>query len=452
MAINRYTTSFRERNDILDQITPNWVVQREVQTPAGDWKPASWLPVQFTKTNVSAGTDAFVISAGKVLAFDSENRLVPAGMKAQLKATSNALVYTATDVAYKVTNLVTGELVTAAVAYTNVQVAQALVERGLVLAQDVLDTAGGAVPPTTTTHANIVINLFISPPCGVAHYDFYKYSGRPEDGDQDFTNYSKQHAIQFLTEVQAQVPQLTAGSTASDAFATATLNSGGTATAAAGDQVLPGEYWNATNLAALTKYSVMGITASSPVVALGLDPSGGGDQFRVARNTDRTPFTCDDDTVLVKEKTSPELIKKAGDWYLDSELGVLFVHSTTWATAVAATDTWTFTYNYYSTTAATAHRHVHFDGPARPGVRVTFDSQSNFVMDDGSAAEEDIVGRVLRVDRQAQGLLKHVKTGFKGSTAATAQMPGSATKGYTDLITLSEETVADQVVIVNVRI
>lgn len=453
MTVKRFQSNFRERTDVIDQITPKVVVQRDISAPAGKWKPAAWLPVQFVKNNIQVGEAAHVISSGKVVALDSESRVVPAGMRLLLQGGAGALVYTATDAEWGVIDLVTGETVTGAQSYSSVEVAEALIERGLVLEQDAID-AGGTVPPTLQAHADFITDLFISPPVGFAAYDMYVWSGLPEDGDQVYTNLSYQASVQFLTEGQLQLPQLVAGAQAGEAVVVATVNGGGSATAADGEQVSPTEYWDATNLAALTRYDALGVTTASSVMALGLDPDGGapGSQYRVARNTDRTPFTCDTAGVLVRERKSPGDISREGDWYLDAELGVLILHSDTWATGVAGTATWTFTYSYYDTAPASAHRHVHFDGPALPGRRVTFDEQSNFVMDDGTGAEEDILGRTLRVDVQGNSLLSSVKTGFGTSTNATFKMPGSATKGFTDLITLSGEVVADQVVILNVRI
>ena len=57
--------------------------------------------------------------------------------------------------------------------------------------------------------------------------------------------------------------------------------------------------------------------------------------------------------------------------------------------------------------------------------------------------------------QRPRGLLERVKTGFKGEEFdASAKMPGSATKGFSDMIILSGEvqTVADQIVVVNVKI
>jgi hypothetical protein len=453
MAVNRFSSNFKERNDIFSSITPPIVINREISAPAGEWKPAAWLPIQFTKSNIAVGTDAFVISTGKVVSLDREGRVVPAGLREKLQGGAASLVYTQTDVDYGVVDLVTGERLTGTQSYSSVDVAEAIIERGLVPQQEVIDNSG-TVPPTLQAHADIIIDLFIQAPIGIAAYDMYVWSGRPEDEDQYFTNYSKQHLVQFLTEGQLKMPHFVAGTEAADSWAVATVDGGGTETAADGDMVDAGEYWNATNLAALTRYAELGITTSSPVVAIGLDPDGDGTQYRVAKNTTRTPVGVDTDGVLVRERSDPSLINQEGDWWLDDELGVLFLHSSTWATGVADTATWVFSYNYYDTAATTGHRYTHFDGPASPTIRVTFDSESNFVAAvEGTTAERDIIGRVLEIQRFPKGeMLAAVKTGFPGLSSSTSKMPGSATAGYPDYITLSPEVVADQIVIVHFRI
>ena len=60
MAIKRFSGSFRTRDDVFDNITPNNMVQPKVSHPAGEWKPAAWLPV---KWKGEASKDYFVISS-----------------------------------------------------------------------------------------------------------------------------------------------------------------------------------------------------------------------------------------------------------------------------------------------------------------------------------------------------------------------------------------------------
>ena len=451
MAIKRHSTNFNLREDIFDSITPNNVVQEEIRAPAGEWKPAAWLPVQYTSTSASAGTDAYVISSGKVVAFDTQNRVVPAGLRTQLGGNALAgsfagtvLTYTATDVSWGVVDLTTGVRLTAAVSYTGEQLCDALIERGLVREADAT-AAGATVPVAADADCAFVIDLFISRPVGVAAYDVHVWGGLAEDGDQMFTNYTKQHLIMFLTELQMQVPQRVAGATTTDAFDAATL-AGGTAFAA-GSAIAAGEYWSNANLIQLARYT----GAASGAVAIGLA------QANVAKETDRTLLTCDRTGVLVRQRKTAADIAKEGDYFLDHTVGVLVLSDATWATLVAlgAVNT-TFSYSFYTDTGvAAAHKHIHFDGPCRPGDFVVSDSESNFTVATPAqvAASGEIVGRVLNIQSQPIPLLNEVKTAWQLSgMSAASQMPGSATKGFTDLITLSGETVADSVIVVNVRV
>jgi hypothetical protein len=460
MAVKRFSKNFNERTDVFDQITPHNKLQGDIRSPHGEWKPSAWLPVQFTKSNRDAGTDAFVISSGKLVAQDVEGRICPVGLRLQLSDGGAGLTYTQTDVDWGVYDLTTGDRVSAAVSYTPLQVAQALIARGLVSEQDFVD-AGGTLPVDASAKATTVAELFISEAVGIIAYDIHVWSGRPEDGDQWFLNYSKQHLVQFLTEVQMVVPQRVEGSQAADGFDAATLDAAGSVTfASPGDtQVRAGEYWDATNLASITRYSILGITATSSVVAIGLDPRGDGSQARIAKDTDRTPIACDRAGVIVREKARPDQVVREGDWYIDYELGVLFLHTDTWSTLVGLGAVATnVSYSFYDDGAAATHQFVHFDGWDRPGAFLTYDEESNFRPFTASEKVAGIdplkvVGRLEYVDAQPKQLLDQVKTAFTSSgMSATAQMPGSATKGFTDAITLSAETVADRLAVILVRI
>jgi len=62
------------------------------------------------------------------------------------------------------------------------------------------------------------------------------------------------------------------------------------------------------------------------------------------------------------------------------------------------------------------------------------------------------LGRVMEIIREPKGLLDRVETAFKGSSfSASAKMPGTATKGFSDMITLSSEVVADEIATLIVR-
>jgi hypothetical protein len=194
----------------------------------------------------------------------------------------------------------------------------------------------------------------------------------------------------------------------------------------------------------------MGVTASSPIAALALA------QDEVAKNTSRTPISCDVDGVLERQKFSIADVKREGDWFLDEFPGIIIVHEDTVATLVAGSTVATFTYNYYAapsagTDVASAHRYAHFDGTCRPGDLVSCDKQSNFcVRNSGSDIFKNTItlGRVLYEISEPRGMLNKVKTAWnRAEMGATARMPGTATGGYTDAITLSSEVIADRQVV-----
>jgi hypothetical protein len=459
MAVERLSTRFRVRNDVWDSITPNNIRQRDISSPNGEWKPAPWLPIQWTQSNRDAGTDAFVISSGKVVAQDSLGYLVPAGLRGTFLGDpvapavgDIALTYTSTDADYGVIDLVSGQRYATAgtTNYTVLQVAEALVELGFV-DPAVAGGPGAGTAPTTIAHAVAINGDFISKAVGIAAYDFYVWSGRPEDGDQYFTNYSKQHLVQFLTEAQMIVPARVAGSTGADAVV---FDTGANALVAGAqaDGVSPaaGEVWDAAAAASLSRYTGV-VDAADPLVAVQLANRA------LAVITDRTPMVADTTGVLTRKRSSISAISQEGDYWLDAEIGLLFLHSDTQATLDAATATVTFTYQYYSDAlaGASAHRYVHFDGIAKCGGELGFDAQSNFVMA-GSAADisqSEVVGRLHYADIEPKDLLDTVKTAFNLSNMpAGGKMPGSATKGFSDRITLSQEPVADRSAVILVRI
>lgn len=450
---NRLDSRFNVRNDVFDSITPNNIRQRDIAAPAGEWKPAAWLPIQWSQSNIGAGADYFVCSSGKLVALTRQAEVVPAGLRSSLA--SSGITYGSDDVAQGVIDLTTGERVTAAVAYTPAQTALGILERGLVPAESFTGFAAFDYSVDTLSGGQIteIVEALVSKAVGIAAYDIYTFAGQLESGDDPyFSNYSKQHLVQMLTEAEMIVPHRVASSTAADAvnFGTVVVT---TAPEGPGDMVAAGEIWNATALSGLERYDGV-ITATSSVVAVGLSEPD------VARNTDRTPITSDVSGVLTSEKSSIAAISAEGDWYLDRTLGILILHSDTYTTLNGGATIVTLSYSYYDDAAAGAgaHRYIHFDGEAKPGDYVGYDEQSNFVPL-GSAADisggtaGDAVGRLHFALTEPRSLLGIVKTAFNLSNMNDAgKMPGTATKGFSDMITLSQETVADQVAVLLVRI
>ena len=64
------------------------------------------------------------------------------------------------------------------------------------------------------------------------------------------------------------------------------------------------------------------------------------------------------------------------------------------------------------------------------------------------------IGRLINVDVEPKDLLDITKTAFSlTGMSAVSKMPGSATGGYSDLITLATaEEVADQIAIINLKV
>lgn len=455
MAIKRFSSSFKTRDDVFDSITPNNVVQPNVAAPAGEWKPARYLPVQWTG---SASKDAFTISSGKVVCLDNQGRVADMCLSATAAGAAHGdtlITYDSTDAAYGVYNIATGAACTAGDAPTLAETAKGLLDQGLVIVgQDVAVATSAWANNLTfdvgnTADCRLVLAAFFSEPVGVAAYDVYVWAGDTPD-ELVFTNYQKQHLVQFLTQVQMRAPVIAAASAT-------TLNATGGSqrtqfTLDAANAVAAGDYIEGSDLKALSRYSSVN---NSNILGIVLNVIGA-----VSKNTDRTPLTEASSYCLLSEKTSIEQLSQLGDYYLDHEVGVLIL----WAEAGAFSVTGLVqasipVLSFYAQIGASAiYRHIHCVGPIRPGDKLSYDDQSNFCKMAGASdalgsSNAVSIGRALEVASLPKGLLDRVTTAFSGSSFdATAQMPGSATKGYSDMITLSGESVADQIVTINLKV
>ena len=498
MAVNRFGGSFKVRTDILDNITPNVVVQPNVSVPAGEWKPVPWLPVEWQG---EASKDGFVISAGKVVSLTTDGYIIPSGFRAlalrnAIAATGTVLAYTATDVELRVQDVTTGEPVTEAKTVSATELVEALMSRGIIAEGDFM-AAGDTYAPATDAHVHAGMAHYVSPPVGVCAYDVYTWGGTAEGGDQAFANYSKQHLVQFLTDVQLQVPiHCKVDANGVNETLTSNLENAGSWTAEGNDGYsFPdadsanaannnGLFLSTADLSATTRYAGLAnvgtlvgyaLQSSAQNQATGLRCAG------IAANTDRTPvsFNAAGDLIFLRERSTAEKCTRVGDWFWDYEAKVILLNAAA-DTQVANGETITYsvTGDVETTDAAANHRYVHAQGALKPGQFVTYDQRANFVPvdmasagvpafsawrggDDDDAAAADfvlgnqaceVVGRCLAVIKQPRGLLDRVRTAWEGSSfAKDAQMPGSATKGFTDLITLSDETVANEVAIINIK-
>lgn len=440
MAISRFQSRFKTRPDLMDNITPNNVVQMNASVPAGEWKPASWLPVVWQNDR---SKDYFVISSGKVVSFDASGRIVPSGLIRLAEATANNaafITYTSEDEAARVVG-VDGDFVQAGDSLSLEQFCNAVSDRGWM--------PGVAKPGADDAACRDFVRSFISAPVGVAAYDVYVWAG-DDPANLHFTNYQKQHLIQFFSDVQMRVAHVC------DTVATAVeLNNGHPAVGTIVDADSLSRYSGLPNVADIVAYDT----------GLG----------KVASHTSRTPFSID--KFVGRLRKDPAMLAKDGDYFLDADAGIVLFYkqngggapSDVNARALANGDI--ISVFDYSAAASSDERMMHLVGDARPGDFVTFDAHSNFVVrsnsidltgadaDDSAAIlallqqrEDYTVGRVYELQKEPRGLLERVKTGWSGDEFdASSKMPGSATEGFSDLITLSENKIADEIAIINVK-
>lgn len=451
MAISRFQSRFKTRPDLMDNITPNNVVQMNASVPAGEWKPASWLPVVWQNDR---SKDYFVISSGKVVSFDASGRIVPSGLIRLAEGTAHDaafITYTSEDEAARVVG-VDGDFVSAGDSLTVEEFCAAVIARGWMP-----DEAA----PATDDDCRDFIRKFISAPVGVAAYDVYVWAG-DDPANLHFTNYQKQHLIQFFSDVQMRVAHVCKSSAS-----VLTLDAGGNNPAV--NEIVDAD--------TLSRYS--GLANKGDIVALDLKLG------KLASITSRTPLTFGAGDFVGRLRKDPALLAKDGDYFLDADAGLLLFYKSGGngapddinGRALQATDTISvFEYSHTSTTGSSDERMMHLVGDARPGDFVTFDAHSNFIVRnsklvipnladanaDGDEVEDFLavmlreeeytVGRVYELQKEPRGLLERVKTGWSGEEFdASSKMPGSATEGFSDLITLSLNKIADEIAIINVK-
>ena len=454
MAISRFQSRFKTRTDLMDNITPNNVVQMNASVPHGEWKPASWLPVVWQNEK---SKDYFTISAGKIVSFDASGRIVPSGLLRRCLDASNktdvVLSYLADDVTARVIDIMTGEFVTAAKNVTLAQFITAASQHGWIHTDISADTLAAYQEGAKD---------FISAPVGVAAYDVYVWAG-DDPANLHFTNYQKQHLIQFFSDVQMRVAHV-CKSTAS----TYTVVDNHLQTGAQMDDSTHANF----------KPGLAGVDLTN-IVALDL---GLG---KVCSNQSETPVTFTN-WAGNRERSDISLLGKAGDWWLDADAGVIYFYETG-GNALPVDSNGDLLNNarssainvfVYAAGASSQEKMMHLVGDGKPGDFVTFDENSNFKVrslsltlgndTDGTndaatnaaavlsllqESEDYTVGRIYELQKEPRGLLERVRTGFSGSEfGADAKMPGSATKGFSDLITLSDEIVSDEIAIINVKI
>ena len=464
--------------------------------PQNDLAAAAWLPISASQVNSDAGyftydyqrhvfTDKVVIMPGKLVALTAEalkgenslaslnqgtvGRLVPAGIRLAWKAAGNTdevLEYTAEDVAERIEDLGTGLPVAAPKTYlknsdndgADLNLTKRLRSRGLIRSSDTIDA-------------------LISRPIGVAANVVYAWAGG--DGTQPnklrFMNYRRENKSTFWTgqdhTLRLPVAPATNGSEAIPVIGTkvSTLAEfeGGVAQWVLGSEmasILKHATILKTRYSALTNANWVALQVGKRAIEhniynlLTIKDSGGVDKTS---------------TVLKVEKTSPESVTKLGDYFVDRDMGLVFMYEgggngIPVGIAADGTDVIYFAYSpvpVTDTADAPVKVFASVTGSVKPGDYLAYDKYSNFVpyiarpdetlvtaTDGESSADanddatveatayvsptlyhrpEDIVGKCYTLDRSPKADLAAVKTfhDYEGVLLAD-RTPGSANDGH----------------------
>jgi len=196
MSNNPYSLMQGQNNKFYDKrghITPNFEYSEGIR-PAGSFMPAPYLPaIRFNEYF----EDYFVLSGGKIVAFDSSGYIVPAGLRKEAAA-------------YKVEYDANGEAsadAAATIKYTTIDVT-----RGIKNAADVLVVADEPVVKslfdivTAPAVADPVIT--ISNPIGLSSYNYFGHPGGNGENPATYNtaNYNLQNKVAFLTDYVVQMP------------------------------------------------------------------------------------------------------------------------------------------------------------------------------------------------------------------------------------------------------
>lgn len=417
MAIRRGTPNLKTRPDLQTEIHPHVFEAGDVFRPKGSNRGdkdggsshqfAPFIPVEW-QDNLSK--DWFCLSSGKMVGLTADGWVVPAGLRVIIDngtAATDLFVYTPDDVEDGVMDITTGEAVEGAVTYTVGEVETALKKRGLI------DTAES-------------ITDYFSPPVGAvlqAVYSPFSLGDATDPINLKHHNYLKQKGIQYTTDTLMHIPVVPFEDAASATLPSSLTSSiptvfGGTLAT-----------YGPSYVVQCTRYSA--ITATNFVAVFLADTN-------IAANTDRSPITCSNATVLVREikhsfaagvtlqdqiAAAVARLSRAGDFYVDAPAGVIFMYEDGGNAAVGGGDTLTYSVYYAAaTTGDNLSKYMCVEGLVRPGDFLKVTKFSNLTKWESGDAEALKVGRCHGLVREPNGLVESVRT--------HSGHPGSATGGY----------------------
>ena len=227
-----YTTNHKKW-DHVGNITPNVEISEGIR-PAEELAPAAWLKlVRFDKYL----EDYYVVSAGKVVALDSDGKVVPAGLALQAAAyktawdSENGILSVNKAAARAAVDALTGHVAGMAV-YDGADVSpvgSTVAVKKLVTGVDVV--AGDYMVEQlfeVVTEANgtkLVINMVgadeddadenltavttVSDPIGIAPYNFFRWAGDASNpANYVHHNYKMQHQVAVLCDYYIELPRI----------------------------------------------------------------------------------------------------------------------------------------------------------------------------------------------------------------------------------------------------
>ena len=371
-SVGQYTGTYKVW-DHVGNVTPDFVVSEGVN-PVGQFRPAAWLPVSFYDKYFEVWK---VITAGKIVAFDNDGRVIPA----QYGLSGATITYTTDDVDAGVIDVRTGSaLQSSATGTFNVSAVTAFMGR-----------SGEA--------------MSVSKPIGLAFYDFFQdFDSTSGDGDNPVYykqhNFRLQHRVAIICDSLIEMPLVPASQSATNL---------GAGTKASGESIV--------DFAALSNLPVAKNTDRTPIT------------FTNGTGSDAS-------TRFVNEVDSRSDIAQLGDWYIDLDTGVISCYGT----ANIASGTYQVAYYHYASNPSTLSAFACAMGDLEAGDFVKCGTGSNFVVD-ASPTVADTIGQVLEVITYPQDNMDMVRTAYKPPLATDAtgllpgydgqadQSPGSATGG-----------------------
>jgi hypothetical protein len=455
--------------DHVGNILPD-IEHSEGERPAFPFHPAPWLPVKFYDKFYENWN---VIMPGKILALDPYGYVMPA----EYGLGGATVTYTANDVTAGVIDIATGVAVTTAKVVTLTQL-NGTMEAGWTAAlAGVANGSGGKTSGFMGVYGKSYADSTVKYPIGVAPYAYLQWAGGDGSNPANYTyhNFNMQHQVAVLCDYVLKLPVIP-GQIANETVNKTTagnlvIGTQGTHTRAQAIANSTGRYQTTTGSNP--------IQGTDTVIALALE------NYPVSAHTARTQFVLSSSvssdnvsTVLVTCQPSIAAVRMAGDFYVDTEVGVVFIYSADGVTVPAAitgaTGNVRITYYHYVTAPGVYSQFscvLATTTELVPGDFLGCGAGSNWVRINpaaGSTNYAGVLGQVLGFVTEPQDGLDKVRTAYSpaintssagsmanavaGSNSANLgqmdQMPGSASRGYSDLITFAGA--ADTYCIVNV--